>query len=126
MLKKISLAAAVAMTCLSGLAFADAPAKVADTGAGKVLVDAKGMTLYTFTKDTAGKSVCNGPCAINWPPLPAAAGAKAADGYSIVTRDDGSKQWAYKDMPLYSWVKDGKPGDTKGDGVNQVWHVAKP
>jgi len=126
MLKKITLVTAVAMTCLSGLAFADAPARIADTGAGKVLVDAKGMTLYTFAKDTSGKSACNGPCASNWPPLAAAAGAKAAEGYSIVTRDDGSKQWAYKDMPLYSWVKDSKPGDTNGEGVNQVWHVAKP
>ncbi|NWD67223.1 hypothetical protein HX870_06385 [Pseudomonas gingeri] len=128
MLKKITLVAAVAMTAFCGVAFADAPAKVADTAGGKVLVDAKGMTLYTFTKDTAGsgKSVCNGPCANNWPPLPVAAGSKAADGYTIVTRDDGSKQWAYKDLPLYGWVKDSKPGDTTGEGVNSVWHVAKP
>ena len=34
-----------------------------------VFTDAKGMTLYTFDKDTAGKSACNGPCAANWPPL---------------------------------------------------------
>jgi len=126
MLKNIALATCTVLACLSGTAFADVPAKVADTGLGKVLVDAKGMTLYTFTKDSADKSACNGPCASNWPPLPASAGAKAADGYTVITRDDGSKQWAYKNMPLYIWVKDGKPGDTNGEGVNQVWHVAKP
>ena len=43
-----------------------------DTSKGKVWIDDKGMTLYTFDKDTSGKSTCNGPCAQNWPPLPAA------------------------------------------------------
>ena len=45
---------------------------------------------------------------------------------SIITRDDGSKQWAWKGKPLYYWVKDGKPGDKTGDGFNKVWQVAKP
>ena len=94
---------------------------------GGVLVGATGMTLYTFDRDTAnsGKSVCNGPCAGNWPPLMAVEGAKAAEGYSVVTRDDGKKQWAYMGKPLYYWAKDQKPGDKTGDGVLNVWHVAK-
>ena len=124
MLKRLLITAAT--LSFASLALAAAPAKVADTALGKVLVDSKGMTLYTFAKDSAGKSVCNGPCAQNWPPLKAEADAKAADGYSLVTRDDGSQQWAYQGKPLYTWVKDSKPGDTTGDGVNQVWHVAKP
>ena len=103
-----------------------APAKVAETSKGKVLVDAKGMTLYTFDKDSAGKSVCNGTCAQNWPPLMADASAKASGDWSPVKRDDGSMQWAYKGHPLYTWVKDTKPGDTTGDGVNNIWHVAAP
>ncbi len=49
----------------AALAQTAAPAKVADTSKGKALVDAKGMTLYTFDRDTAGKSACNGPCAQN-------------------------------------------------------------
>ena len=126
MLKKMIFTVAVTACCMSGLALADAPGKVAETDKGKVLVDAKGMTLYTFGKDSSGKSASNGPCAANWPPLAVSADAKAEHDYSIVTRDDGTKQWAYKGMPLYSWVKDVKPGDTTGDGVNQVWHVAKP
>jgi predicted lipoprotein with Yx(FWY)xxD motif len=103
-------------------AFAQAPTKTMDG----VVTNAAGMTLYTFDKDASGKSACNGPCATNWPPLMAAADAKAAGDYTIITRDDGGKQWALKGKPLYAWVKDTKPGDKTGDGVNNVWKVAKP
>lgn len=91
-----------------------------------MLTGPNGMTLYTFDKDAAGsgKSVCNGPCATNWPPL-MASGAASGD-YSVVTRDDGGKQLAYKGKPLYYWIKDTKPGDKTGDGFNGVWHVATP
>lgn len=92
-----------------------------------VLADAKGMTLYTFKKDSAGKSVCNGQCATNWPPLVASADAKPVGEWTIVTRDDGTKQWAYKTRPLYGWVKDSKPGDASGHGVgNGAWEQAVP
>ena len=92
------------------------------------LTGPNGMTLYTFDKDAAGsgKSVCNGPCATNWPPFYAADGQMASGDYSIVARDDGKKQWAFKGKPLYYWVKDQKPGDQTGQGVNNVWQVAKP
>ena len=101
--------------------------KTADTAAGKTFVDAKGMTLYTFDKDAGGKSMCNGPCATNWPPLAAPADAKPAGDMTIVTRDDGSKMWAYKGKPVYTFAKDTKPGDTTGDGfLNGAWHIAKP
>jgi predicted lipoprotein with Yx(FWY)xxD motif len=107
----------------SGMAGA-APVKAADG----VLTNDAGMTLYTFDKDAtgSGKSVCNGQCAANWPPLYVHEGESASGDYSIITRDDGKKQWAYKGKPLYLWVKDQKPGDKTGDGVNNVWHVAKP
>lgn len=101
----------------------DAPAKVADG----VFVGANGMTLYTFDRDTTpGRSVCNGPCATNWPPLMAPAGATASGDWTIVTRDDGGKQWAYKGKPVYYWIKDQKPGDRTGDGFNNVWRLARP
>lgn len=93
-----------------------------------VLTNAAGMTLYTFDRDTAGagRSACNGPCADNWPPVMAAADAKPEGDYGIVTRDDGARQWAYKGKPLYLWAKDRKAGDKTGDGMNNVWHVARP
>jgi predicted lipoprotein with Yx(FWY)xxD motif len=102
------------------------PAKPASTAKGQALVDSKGMTLYVFDRDTAGTSNCNGQCATNWPPLAAAAGAAPSGDWSVVTRGDGSKQWAYKGKPLYDFAKDTKAGDANGDGVNNVWHIAAP
>lgn len=115
------LAAAALVGCA---AMADTPAKVSDG----VLVGPNGMSLYTFDRDAmgSGKSVCNGPCATNWPPLMASDLDKASGDYSVITRDDGKKQWAYKGKPLYFWVKDSKPGDRTGDGFNNVWKLARP
>jgi predicted lipoprotein with Yx(FWY)xxD motif len=125
-LSALALVTGLALSASVVLAQTAQPAKVSDTSKGKVLVDAKGMTLYVFDKDTAGKSACTGSCATNWPPLAAAADAKPSGDWTIVTRDDGSKQWAYKGKPVYTWAKDTKPGDVTGDGVNNVWHIAKP
>jgi len=91
-----------------------------------VLVNSAGMTLYTFDKDAGGKSACNDQCAKIWPPVTAAADAKASGDLSILTRDDGSKQWAYKGKPVYLYAKDAKPGDKTGDNFKDVWHAAKP
>ena len=120
----IALIATATMAACSTYATRPAPAMAANG----VLTGSNGMTLYTFDKDMAGsgKSVCNGPCATNWPPLMAAEGDAPAGDYTIVTRDDGKKQWALKGKPLYFWVKDQKPGDKTGDGFNKVWHTATP
>ena len=119
MFRTLALTATLALA--TGWAQA-APATVAD-GA---FVGANGMALYTFDKDGAGKSVCNGPCAANWPALVAGADAKPDGDWTVVTRDDGSKQWAYKGKPVYYFVKDQKAGDRAGDGFNQIWHLVKP
>ena len=114
----LSLAASFA-----SLAYAEPAAKMV----GGMLVNTSGMTLYTFDRDAAGsaKSACNGPCAALWPPAMAAADAKPDGDFSIVTRDDGSKQWAYKGKPVYTYSADKKPGDTTGDHFKDVWHVVK-
>lgn len=96
------------------------------TDAGMVLGDAKGMTLYTFDEDMKGMSMCTGTCAQNWPPLAAGADAKPMGDWTIVNRQDGTKQWAYKSKPLYTFINDTKPGDTAGNDVGGVWHVAIP
>ena len=101
-----------------------APATVSDG----VYVGPNGMTLYTFDRDTmgSGKSVCNGQCAANWPPLMASASATSSGDWTVVTRDDGTRQWAFRGKPVYYWVKDAKPGDRTGDGVNNAWRLARP
>ena len=92
------------------------------------LVSPNGMTLYAFANDPAGagKSVCVDKCAVNWPPLAAASGDQASGDWSVITRNDGSKQWAYKGKPLYYWAKDTKAGDKTGNGVNNLWRTATP
>ena len=117
----------IGLFLVAASAFAQtAPAKIGDTAKGKVFVDSKGMTLYVFDKDEAGASTCYGRCATRWPPLEAAADAKAFGEWSIVTRKDGPKQWAYKGKPLYTWEEDKAPGDTTGDGYNNNWRLAVP
>jgi predicted lipoprotein with Yx(FWY)xxD motif len=122
------LLAIAAITTVASAVFAQmAPTKTGDSAKGKVLTDDKGLTLYVFDKDSGGNSACNGPCAVNWPPLAAVASAMPMGDYSIITRDDGSKQWAYKGHPLYTWKDDKKPGDITGDGrLNGAWHIAQP
>ena len=98
--------------------------KAVEIGGKQVLTDANGLTLYIFDKDAPGVSNCYDQCAEKWPPLFADADAMAEGEFSVVERTDGTKMWAYKSMPLYYWVEDMAPGDTKGDGVGGVWHLA--
>ncbi|MBV6825324.1 hypothetical protein [Pseudomonas sp. PD9R] len=104
---------------LPTMAFAAEPAMMK----GGMMVDHKGMTVYTFDKDAGGKSMCNGDCAKNWPPMMAPAGAKAEGKWTVIKRDDGMMQYAYDGKPLYTFMKDEKPGEMKGDGMKDVWHV---
>lgn len=92
-----------------------------------MLVNNAGMTLYTFDRDVAGsgKSACNGPCAALWPPAMASADAKPEGDFTLVTRDDGTKQWAYKGKPVYLYSADKKAGDATGDKFRDVWHVVR-
>ncbi|KRC78510.1 Secreted repeat [compost metagenome] len=117
-------AAALALAC-AALFSAGAHAQAVKTQDG-ILVNSAGMTLYTFDKDSAGKSVCVDQCAKAWPPVMAAADAKPMGDLTVITRDDGSKQWAYKGKPLYLFTKDTKPGDKTGDNFKEIWHVVKP
>ena len=116
-----SFAAALVLSQLSASAEDYGPFKEMND----MLVDGKGMTLYTFDKDEAGKSNCNGDCAKAWPPAMAMESDKPVGDLTIIKRDDGSLQWADDGKPLYTFVKDTKPGDVTGDNFKNVWHVVK-
>ena len=90
-----------------------------------VMANKEGKTLYTFDKDAAGKSNCNGGCAAAWPPFVVANAALAGGEFSVVKRDDGTSQWAFKGMPLYFFAGDAKAGDVNGDNQGGVWHVLR-
>lgn len=103
-----------------------AVAETAKSVKSVMLTNAAGMTLYTFDKDAAGVSNCAGECATLWPILAAKKGDKASGDLAVIDRADGAKQWTYKGKPLYTFVKDVAAGDVKGDGVKDVWHIARP
>ena len=95
---------------------------------GGIVTDEKGMSLYVWDNDLTvpGKSVCNGPCALTWMPLLARKGAQPTGDYTLLVREDGQQQWAYKGRPLYRFANDHQPGDRKGDGARGIWHLVKP
>jgi len=119
---------------LGGAALAQTPAaspppgiSIMDMGKNSMLYGgAHDLTLYVFDADKDGKSICNDACAKRWPPAIAPADAKPAGAYTIVKRDDGTLQWAYKGKPLYYFIGDKESMDMKGDGIGGKWHVAKP
>jgi predicted lipoprotein with Yx(FWY)xxD motif len=93
--------------------------------ANGILADASGRTLYTFDKDAANKSNCNGGCATAWPPFLVKDGDRAVAEFRVITRDDGARQWTLNEKPLYFFAADGQAGDAKGDGQGGVWHVVR-
>lgn len=104
---------------------------VADTELGEILVDDDGMTLYLFTNDPEGESVCVDDCAVAWPPLTVDGDPVAGDGVDgsmigTIERDDGGTQVTYAGAPLYTWAQDEEPGDVTGQGVQDVWFVVAP
>ncbi len=109
-----------------------ATVNVGDTAIGKVLVDDKGFTLYTFKNDVAnsGKSAVPAAIAANWPPLVAPAAAAKGTGVTgdlgTATLDSGAKIVSYKGVPLYHFINDTAVGDTKGDKLGGIWFVAVP
>jgi predicted lipoprotein with Yx(FWY)xxD motif len=106
--------------------------KTASSSAGKIVVDAKGMSVYLFTKDTkgSGTSACTGACLSTWPPALTTAAAPAADGVTgtlgTITTPTGAKQLTLNGLPLYYFAQDKNPGDILGQGVNSVWYLASP
>ncbi|BDZ45806.1 COG4315 family predicted lipoprotein [Naasia aerilata] len=105
---------------------------VASTSLGDIVVDAKGMSLYVFDKDTAGSgsSSCSGQCLVNWPPLHATSDTPTVDGVTgevgTITGTDGQPQVTLNGLPLYYFVGDAAPGDVNGQAVQQIWWVVGP
>ena len=112
-------------------AVASASAATVSMSSAGYFVGPNGMSLYTFDKDSPGATVCSGDCLVNWPALvvPSASAITVGTGlntadFSTVTRPEGPLQVAFKQIPLYFFAADTAPGDTNGDGVGGVWHLA--
>jgi predicted lipoprotein with Yx(FWY)xxD motif len=104
----------------------EGPGATRETPLGPVLVDAKGMTLYVHDGDLPDRPTCYALCILMWPPAEAPATAQPRGDFTVVNRDGGSRQWQYKRMPLYGYRLDSAPGEVGGDGVDGIWHAAKP
>ena len=104
------------------------PLKKVTSNRTTYLVGADGRTLYISNKDEEpGKSTCNGGCTKSWPPFaPEAGKPRPVYPLTVITRDDGTKQYAYKGKPLYHYAKDSHQGDMKGEGVGKRWWILKP
>ena len=100
--------------------------------AGQIVVDAKGMSVYYFTKDTkgSGTSACTGACLNNWPPVTTTSDAPAVTGVTgtvgTIATPDGKKQLTINGMPVYHFAKDTAAGDILGQGVGGVWSLVSP
>jgi len=84
------------------------------------------MSLYTFDRDQVGVSNCSGACAKAWPPAYLGKNTPLGESYGLIKRDDGGWQATFRGKPLYLFSKDKSVGDTNGDGVGGVWHLARP
>jgi predicted lipoprotein with Yx(FWY)xxD motif len=118
-------ALALAVACLPATA-ADLPPGITarSNAAGTTYADAADRTLYTYAQDKPGKSACVGACAKAWPPLTAPPDATIANDWTPIAREDGSRQWAFRGQPLYTYAKD-DPGTSFGDGLgNLAWRAA--
>jgi len=117
---------------------------VRTTYEGPVFVDAHGMTLYRMTRSRPCESKAalyrhplqadqstqfpvplpdgemRRACTQKHPPLLAPEDAKPVGKWTVKTREDGSKQWAYDAAPLYLSIKDKRPGDVNGDVPMQL------
>lgn len=101
---------------------------------GNILVDSKGMTLYTFQKDVGTKSMCPGACAKVWPALTVSGRQTAGSGVSAgmlgtTKRSDGTTEVTYAGHPLYTYVTDTSAGQVTGNGVDTfgaVWNAVQP
>lgn len=115
--KQVSLALVALLAALASGAHAQ---PVARDG---LLADAAGRTLYTFDKDTTGKSNCSGGCLAAWPQFVAKPGAKALGDFGLIEAAGGQQQWTVKGKPLYYFAGDAQPGERNGDGSGGTWHV---
>lgn len=111
---------------------ANPDAATASTKLGQIIVDGKGMTAYVWDKDTAnsGVSACTGPCAALWPAITTTSATPTVTGITgtvaTITGVNGGKQISINGLPIYTFSKDAKPGDTNGQGVLNIWHVLSP
>lgn len=125
-----TVAILIALPLNAGISLADSHGNEfihSRTSGGQVFIMYRDhMSLYTYENDNLGVSNCYGECAKAWPPALLDADTVLGENYSLIERNDGTMQAAFKGQPLYLSVLDNKIGETNGDGVRGVWYLARP
>jgi predicted lipoprotein with Yx(FWY)xxD motif len=127
-----SSAPASSMSASMSASAAASELMVADSKMGQIVVDAKGMSVYYYTKDTkdSGTSACTGGCLAAWPPVTTTSSTPSVEGVmgtvGTIATPDGKKQVTINGMPIYYYAKDKAAGDITGQGVNSVWYLVAP
>ncbi|HEX9228318.1 MAG TPA: hypothetical protein VF885_17075 [Arthrobacter sp.] len=127
-----SAPASTSAPATSAPATATADLKIAESTAGPIVVDGKGMSVYYYTKDVkdSGTSACTGGCLEAWPPVLAASDTPTVDGVTgtvgTIATPDGKKQLTVNGMPVYYYAEDKAAGDITGQGVGGVWYLVAP
>ena len=133
-LAAVLVAAALMQVGLAGASSTGGTVHASQSKLGRVLVDARGHSVYLFGKDKGGRSSCYGACAAYWPPLIASAKPRAGAGTKAsllgwTKRMDGRWQVAYNRHPLYTFFEDMKKGQTNGEGLHDFgaeWDLVSP
>jgi predicted lipoprotein with Yx(FWY)xxD motif len=95
-----------------------------------VLVNRRGLTLYSLSAERNGRFICTNMACLNlWHPLLAPSGGLKGDpvgSLGTIKRPDGGMQVTYRGLPLYTFVNDHKPGSAAGNGFKDVgtWRAA--
>jgi predicted lipoprotein with Yx(FWY)xxD motif/DNA-binding XRE family transcriptional regulator len=118
------LAAVLAVTTTDVLAGGKPPLiQQVSSSIGKIFVDERGMTLYTYQRDGRYRPHCLEDCAEDWPPLSVVPGSKSVGDWAVIARADGRDQWALNGQPLYRSARDIEPGDISE--TEGAWRVAQ-
>lgn len=140
-----ALAAALAAVLAAPLAVSARPAARAasattistrHTSRGTLLTDARGFTLYAFTKDGRNRDRCvtTPGCAHTWPPVTTSGGVVAGRGVQrallgTIRISGGRRQVTYAGHALYRYSLDPGPAQTGYLGVSSfggTWKAVRP
>jgi predicted lipoprotein with Yx(FWY)xxD motif len=97
-------------------------------GVGTALTGPDGKTLYFAEAEADGTIVCQDACLSFWKPLTVAADTTPTAGPGVtgtlatLSRPDGTVQVTLDGKPLYSFAKDGGPGEAEGNGFTDTFN----
>jgi len=82
-------------------------------------------SLFVFERDAPGKSNCINECRSAWQPLLVSGGetTEQVGDWTVVKREDGRRQWAYKGQPVYTRYHNMPPDESS---EKQGFHLLEP